>query len=217
MLTEEQLLFLRNSSVSVSENSSILFLNNRATATGGSIYLVTNDYYLSTSEGLIARSKCLLGVNGNTVTGRFIFKNNTAGQGGDVLYGGSLGRACTGCNSESEYKRSIKCNSCLIELLRISVVLPKTLSFVTSDPSRVCFCKYGTPDCFTFFHPIPISIHSEQTVMLSAAVVGQNFGTAAGTVYAHFIDKGANSRTVESYKDTDNTNVKPSSILFFHI
>ena len=195
------MLFLRNSFVSISENSSILFLNNRATATGGAIYLVTNDYYLSTSEGLIAHSKCLLAVNCNTVTGRFIFRNNTAGQGGDVLYGGSLGRACTGYNSESEYKRSIKCNSCLEELLHISDVLPKTLSFVTSDPSRVCFCKYSTPDCFTFFHPIPISIHSGQTVMLSAAVVGQNFGTVTGSVYAHFIDKGANS-TVESYEQS---------------
>ena len=40
------MLFLRNSSVSVSENSSILFLNNHATATGGAIHLVANDYYL---------------------------------------------------------------------------------------------------------------------------------------------------------------------------
>ena len=191
------MLFLRNSFVSVSENSSILFLNNQATATGGAIHLVTNDYYLSTSVGLIARSKCLLDIG----TGRFIFRNNTAGQGGDVLYGGSLGRACTGYNSESEYRSNIRCNSCLKELLNISDVFPKTLSFVTSDPSRVCFCKYGTPDCFTFFHPIPISIHSGQTVMLSAAVVGQNFGTVAGSVYAHFIDKGANS-TVESYEQS---------------
>ena len=189
------MLFLRNSSVGVPSNSSILFLNNQATATGGAIHLVSNDYYLSTSVGLIARSHCFLRGNRNTSSGKFIFSNNTAGQGGDVLYGGSLGRACTGYNSVSEYSRDIQCNSCLRKLLNISVVFPKTLSFITSDPSRVCFCENGIPNCCMLFQQTQRVIHSGQTVTITAAVVGQNFGTVSGSVFAHFIN---NNTVVES-------------------
>ena len=196
------MLFLRSSSFAVSNNSLILFFNNEATATGGAIHLVENDYYLSTAVGLIGRSRCMLRVNNSTLTGRMIFINNTAGQGGDVLYGGSLGRACTGYNSESEYNRMIKCNSCLKQLLSMSDVIPKTISYITSAPSRVCFCNNSIPACFKLSHNTPITIYSGQTVTVSAAVVGQNFGTVAGSVFAHFIHNGVQSITLGNNEQT---------------
>lgn len=196
------MLFLRNSSLAVSNNSLVLFSNNEATATGGAMHLVANDYYLSTAVGLIARSRCMLRVNSNTLTGRMIFINNTAGQGGDVLYGGSLGRACTGYNSESEYNRRIICNSCLRQLLSMSDVVPRTISSITSAPSRVCFCNNSIPDCFKLSHNTPITIYSGQTVTVSAAVVGQNFGTVAGSVFAHFIHNGVQSITLGNNEQT---------------
>lgn len=189
------MLFLQNSFFTVLDKSSILFLNNEAISTGGAIHVVANEYYIPTSDGLKALSKCILS---NTSTGRFIFINNTAGQGGDALYGGALGRACTAYNSISDYKSNITCNSCLRELLELSHIEPATLSSITSDPSRVCFCSDGTPDCFRIFHTIPTAIHSGQTVMISAAVVGQNLGTVAGIVFAHFIHNASVDQSEQS-------------------
>ena len=38
------MLFIRNSSVAVPNNSLVFFLNNKASATGGALHLVSNDY-----------------------------------------------------------------------------------------------------------------------------------------------------------------------------
>ena len=83
------------------------------------------------------------------------------------------------------------------------------LSPISSDPSRVCLCNTtGQPDCLTVADPTPRVIYPGQTITLHAVVVGQDFGTVTGSVFAHFLcppnttgsaymEKEQKSKTVE--------------------
>ena len=189
------LIFIDKSSLTISDESTLLFKNNNAATTGGAIYVVSSYYYMPTKHGLQSFLHCFLKVKDKSKTARLIFKNNTASQGGDVLYGGSLGRACTYTNG--------RCNSCLQVFRNVSTISPKTLSSITSDPSRVCFCINGSskPNCFILFH-YNLSVCSGQKITISTVVVGQDFGTVAGLVYAHFLpEKGKDSSVTLEVKD----------------
>ena len=172
------LIFIDKSSLTISDESTLVFKNNNAATTGGAIYVVSSNYNVRCEDGLQSCLHCFLKVEDKSKTARLIFKNNTASQGGDVLYGGSLGRACTYTNK--------RCNSCLQVFRNVSEISPKTLSTITSDPSRACFCINGSLDCFLLFHS-SFTRYSGQKITISAFVVGQDFGTVAGLVYAHFL------------------------------
>ena len=45
----------------------------------------------------------------------------------------------------------------------------------------------GIPDCLKLYHPTRFSIYPGKKISISAVVVGQNFGTVAGTVLAQFL------------------------------
>ena len=79
--------------------------------------------------------------------------------------------------------------SCLNQFFEMSVINPKTLSPISSDPSRVCYCnKSGIPDCWTLYHLTVFSVYPGQKISVSAIVVGQKFGTVAGSVFAQFLN-----------------------------
>ena len=56
------------------------------------------------------------------------------------------------------------------------------LSGFTSDPTRVCFCENGRPDCFKIV--TNITVYPGETFNLSLAVVGYGLGTVHGSVVA---------------------------------
>ena len=141
------------------------FTNNHARATGGAIQ-ISNNMVDPPFSGTI----CFL-----PVAVPLIFSNNTAGIGGDIIYGGSLdlnGNNCIG---------SIKKNSNFSQDGQRS-----NLSWISSTPSRVCLCESKNPDClkFTKF----VSVFPGETIELHAFTVGQGFGTSKGIVYAQFLD-----------------------------
>ena len=61
------------------------------------------------------------------------------------------------------------------------------LSVISSEPSRVCLCHDGQPDCLTVSDPITRNIYPGQTITLPAVVVGQDFGTVTGSVIPQFL------------------------------
>ena len=203
------LVFIDKSSLAISNQSTLVFKNNNAATTGGAIYVVSSKYYVPTAHGLRTCSTCFLKVEDKSKMARLIFKDNTASQGGDVLYGGSLGRACT--NNQSS-NANYRCNSCLQVFRDISKISPETLSSITSAPSRACFCINGStsPDCFALFHSNFI-LYSGQSITISAVVVGQDFGTVAGSVYAHFLPEKEKDSSVTLGQDEESKGVKQHS------
>ena len=168
------------------DNSSLLFTGNHATSVGGAIYVDTNAFYVSKdSSGVVLSSECIFQTDGIVTEKRLVFENNSAENGGDVVYGGLMGLATTSDKS-----------SCLKEFKILSRIdQTNTLSAISSQPSRVCVCNStGRPDCMSVFYTLPKPVYPGQTVYLPAVVVGQDFGTGTGSVYAQFLNTNNEDR-----------------------
>ena len=172
------MILIHNNTLSLSENSRMTFVGKRAIDTGGAVYIVTSTYIYYYYATYTVCTNCFLNLNDHINSAKqLVFANNSAGQGGDVVYGGRMGYSCP-----PHYL------SCLSKFLEISVINPKPLSPISSDPSRVCFCnKSGVPDCFTTYHPTVFYIYPGQKISISAVAVGKKFGMVAGSVYAQFL------------------------------
>ena len=151
------IVFLYNNFLSLSENSRVTFVGNRAVHTGGAMYIVTNTVY---NSGAFC-TNCFLKLNNiSKYEKQLIFTNNSAGQGGDVVYGGRMESTCPIYRTDFSFHHTYDHISCLSMFLDISVINPKSLSPISSEPSRVCFCnKRGIPDCLPLYHHTEFSIY----------------------------------------------------------
>ena len=132
---------------------------------------------------------CFLDIQGRRSQTRFTFANNSAGKGGDILYGEQVALCLDG--GDDGMTLHGKWN-CLDSFKNISNILQNGLSLISSDPSRVCLCnKTGQPDCLVIADSTPRPVYPGQTINISAVVVGQDFGTVAGSVYAQFLQRGS--------------------------
>ena len=148
------LLFVSSSVLVISETSSVRFQNNHAVNYGGAIYILTDEYSnksmsfqdifyqhinpyfydLVRSSIVTPRTECFLSVEGNRSQARLIFTNNTADNGGDVVYGGLVAMGYDGDWN------------CLLSFKNISDMSQQIgLSVISSEPSRVCLCHDGQP------------------------------------------------------------------------
>ena len=167
------------------ENSCIYFLNNHATNIGGVFYLASKiiQAILYNIDAYYPQNICFLHTQGKRSQKRFIFANNSAGKGGDILYGGQVALGLDG-----------RWN-CLDSFKNISNISQNGLSLISSDPSRVCLCnKTGQPDCLVIVDSTPHTVYPGQTITISAVVVGQDFGTVSGSAYAQFLQRGSPPR-----------------------
>ena len=169
----------QDSVLSLAENSHMYFINNHAFNSGGVFYIVNNMNYTlfhSIDDALLKYAKCFLHIEGSRSQERLTFVNNSAGIGGDILYGGDVAFGLDGQWN------------CLDSFKNISNISQNGLSLISSDPSRVCVCNgTGQPNCLTLADPTPRSIYPGQSINISAVVVGQDFGTVSGSVYAQFL------------------------------
>ena len=171
-------ILVQGSIISLVKTSNVLFENNFATNTGGVFYIGVNDYvYLGDT---FSHRDCFLNTPVDRSQIQFIFENNSAAIGGDILYGGQV-----------EFSFDGDWN-CLESFKNISTLkfYQTNISLISSDPSRVCFCNgNGLPDCTTPSHSTTHSLYPGQNILISAVTVGQNFGTVAGSVYAQYLKK----------------------------
>ena len=184
------LIFAKKSLLITTEYSNIHFQKNHARKYGGVFYIITEESY-ETSISLqdiiqyngggsliTSKTECFVNVEGSCLRlhARLTFINNTAGRGGDVLYGGLVALGYDGDWN------------CLLSFKNISYMSQQSgLSLISSDPSRVCLCnETGQPDCLTVADPTTRVIYPGQTITIPAVVVGQDFGTVTGSVFAQF-------------------------------
>ena len=178
-----------NSLLIPTDDSNIQFENNHAINYGGVFYIETEESY-GTSMSLqdivsendigtrtTSTTECFVRVEGSRSHHRLTFINNTAGRGGDVLYGGFVALGYDGDWN------------CLLSFKNISDMSQQSgLSLISSAPSRVCLCnEAGQPDCLTVADPTTRDIYPGQNITIPAVVVGQDFGTVTGSVFAQFL------------------------------
>ena len=183
------LIFAKNSLLIITNYSNVQFQNNYAINYGGVFYITTEESY-ETSMSLqdilsyfhrgtliSSRTECFVHIEGIRSYAQLTFINNTAGKGGDVLYEGLVALGYDGHWN------------CLLSFKKISDMSQQSgLSLISSAPSRVCLCnEAGQPDCLTVADPTTRVIYPGQTITIPAVVVGQDFGTVTGSVFAHFL------------------------------
>ena len=197
---DEGAFFLYESLLNIAGGGNVSFVNNLALSSGGGLYLdstpfvlvagarmtfINNSAYdkgggIYIKPGLspipivtIAVEKCFFHqLNCDNGEIYILFANNSAGNGGDDIYGASL-QECL----------SNECNHVTVGGVTSSI------SSVSSDPQRVCVCdKNGKPQCSnTNFINIHRELYPGETFTVPAVIVGWDFGTTVGMVYSHYI------------------------------
>ena len=160
----------------VSPNATVEFTRNFARWFGGAIYISKPRIDYTTCNTFI----CSIRVPYDTAKCKWFsitFNQNKAGIAGNAIYGGYT-FACS---------PSQRCNLCYDyygpEIYVYNGVKDSSdLSDFTSDPTRVCFCENGIPDCYKCTDSI--AVHPGEYFNLSVATVGYGLGTVPGSVIA---------------------------------
>ena len=165
-------------------SATVLFQDNYAKETGGAIFVDNTDINLYTID-IISLCFYLLEDYHPNAAYNISFISNNANLGGDHIYGGVMKSQCVSaiCNCERSY----------ISLNRFFHFEPKlnvSLSAVSSYPTRICTCDSdGRPQCtkLTSMFQTGLEVYPGAEFTISAVVVGGDFGTTTGTVYANFV------------------------------
>lgn len=164
----------------VSNQSCIEFVNNTAANAGEQFY-----------SGVMSSAPCMFTVVDYSISIKFA--GNTAKQSiGHHMYGSCVRQAGCGylhraskvgkpyCSFNATSKNFIPIN---ISFLHPN--LTETLSPISSAPTRVCLCNSGKPQCMNQML-INVKVYRGERFTLSASVVGYDFGTTIGSIYANF-------------------------------
>ncbi|XP_064396942.1 uncharacterized protein LOC135343850 [Halichondria panicea] len=166
---------LLNSVILLQTNSSIIFQENRASEIGGAISIEPG-----TNQGNCFYSLTFdVDKESTSIPVSIVFDNNTALTGSDI-YGAGLQNDC-------KVTPNGNINSCDIQN-SVFTFLTRTASSVSTSPKRVCLCKNGVPQCanidYIFYN---MSAAPGEKFNLNVVLVGEDFGSIAGSVYASSI------------------------------
>ena len=152
---------LYSSIVYLKSGLNVSFINNSAQETGGAIHIepdMTHNFY----------PECFYEILGYDTEIMFFYYKNSAQFGGDNIYGTSLG-LCQHFNAVANHY----------------FLSNDSMSSISSDPRQVCLCNSdGQLQCKnTFSNAISKSIRPGETFIVSAIIVGGDYGTTIGTVH----------------------------------
>ena len=176
--------------VVLSSNTTVLFLNNTAKGVGGAIY---SSSVMNLLLPIYGSKPCTLEV----FVDKFkpLFLNNTAGLGGDNIYGGNYWSCCDGINLACEiinivsevFSEMLHCSD---NKLFKSFQQKPISSLVTSSPLGVCICNEDNAiNCST--RSVDRLMYPGQSISLSLATVGVCGGISPGELVT------SNSSTTE--------------------
>lgn len=179
---------LYSSTLNLAPSTEVKFINNSASEIGGAMYinpsLMPNQLLsimahdsLPIAQPLDIHPPCfyrLLDCS-DTANYTFTFANNSAGKGGDDVFGASL----------RFHRNSLTEKKCNLTVSGVS----SSISSVTSDPTRVCLCdRHGRPQCENNSYIFKnYAVRSGEVFSVLAAVVGGDYGTTIGPVFADFL------------------------------
>ena len=175
---------LVSSVMHISPNATVNFTRNQASGLGGAVYIVNPRRRAVCEDLTLTVTSCsfqvLSGPQDHCEVFTLTFNLNRAGIAGNAVYGGRTS-ACIP-SDDSTY-----CTNCSMpqfsEIFQYSGIGDSSdLSNFTSDPTRVCFCENGVPDCFTVTRSL--TVHPGELFHLSLATVGYGLGTVPGSVIA---------------------------------
>ena len=193
-------LALLSTMVDFMPNSYIVFEGNRANSVGGAIFVETSST-LYEENNPITFVPCFYrfsGMNSDDSVRNLTFGNNSAVGGGHVLYGASLKSYCLVDKMRPGDDYPIRSGDQLVQdgFLFNETTDEYTSSLISSQPSRVCvinledssseksiseYCANASQIFMT------ISTYPGEEFNLNVVLVGAEFGTTTGEVYAQFL------------------------------
>ena len=173
------------SSMYIPSGASVNFTRNYARDLGGAIYITRpkENYVCDTQACSI---KLLLDNSGwieFCPSFKITFSENKAGIAGNGIYGDRTS-ACVPSDVCYLYCDPLSLNASVFYHYN-GVNDSSDLSPFTSDPTRVCLCENGIPNCYKVM--TNITFHPGEHFNLSLAIVGYGLGTVPGTVIARGI------------------------------
>ena len=169
---------LHSSRLNIGSGTNVFFSGNTASETGGAIYV---DYPSLLNNGVPFKTCFYRLLNYNEEPNyNLTFIDNKASLGGDHIYGASMKDGCTVTNSENTSAQVFQ------KFFHFMSSFNSSLSAVSSDVKRLCKCNSsGYPQCTEIL--FNLEVHPGELFSLSVAIVGGDFGTTVGTVFAHFL------------------------------
>ena len=179
---------LYSSILYIDSHTSVSFVNNCATMVGGAIYVDSGTKAIAYNN--FSHFPCFYQVlHPFDSSFTLSFTKNFARSGGNDIYGTSLKGNCqVSGNSSFQYNA--------IEQFHFDNY---SLSSVSGSPSRVCICdKYYNNKYYYYYYSLPRctskifmnrTVYPGETITLSVAVVGGDFGATVGEVYYGFLNQ----------------------------
>ena len=170
-------LTLTSSVMYISPTATVEFIRNQAGGLGGAVYISKPRQTYVCDAHMATTASCSIQVlPSNTSCELFslTFQHNKASIAGNAIYGGRT----SACLPSSRDDFCLDCP------------FPENsteLSMFTSDPTRLCFCEDGVPNCYKVLKTI--TAHPGELFDLSLAIVGYGLGTVPGSVIARGNEK----------------------------
>ena len=183
--------------LSIKPNTALIFKDNKASDVGGAIFVDSNIPYDDEidPDTLVSCFYKFSMWNGYSELYNITFINNTADNGGLDIYGTPLKCYCTVYTGEDGHVvRSIDQN--VSDLFHFNE--ENHNSGISSSPSRVCLVDTEVDVSFksactnsSRIFDYKVKIYPGETFNLMVVIVGFEFGTGVGTVYAHVLNGDA--------------------------
>ena len=199
-----------NSYIFLNQNTYVSFTNNHARYAGGAMYVQESDC----NRIGIREAKCFFNLNYHynnlfPISSQMNFASNTAQYAGSALYGGNID-SCIQYkikqeNSNDDFLEIVEYVTAGGPLphqtFNLSLASPDSadgsqlfdlifkfhqsgLSVVSSDPTLICLCENGHPNCT--LKQKHLSVYPGEVFTVSTVAVGQRDGVVPGVVVAHF-------------------------------
>ena len=191
-------LFMSSSIMTVSDNTTVNFSGNHAIHFGGAIFINDCEFYLkndpSTQQICFYQPSYAYYSHPSFENANIKFYNNSAGEGGDCIYGTSIRNYCQMLFQGSQPNPG---NDHWKHLFDVDLSGNTSLSTISSNAMRVCLCDSNAhPQCTDMskiFHAYHRPVYPGEVFDISVAVVGAEFGTTVGEVYSKLLPLNASS------------------------
>ena len=195
---------LYSSTLNIATNTSVYFIDNTATDTGGALY-VTNDNNKLPATQYVPCFYQLLDYNDRSNNWYDItFVNNTARNGGDHIYGEYM-HSCiclAAIQASTNGREPDRIPTYCVQESAFSYH-PLSPSPVSSEPTRVCLCdersRHKCKESQKF-----IKVYPGEPFILFAVIVGADFGTTTGTIHTTLGDSVRSALMPKSYVIINN-------------
>ena len=208
-------LSLLQSRIIIPSNSQIDFIENHADRVAGAIFVkgLPKVLTIEATERCFYQLPSVQNVKDLAALNSTLnFYNNTAEIGGEDIYGAPLKHPCY----VSE-KRGIQSHKVAkANVFRFHSRSEKYyFSSISSDPERVCLCdEQGTPQCANMSYIIQQQTRFPgEKFNISAVLVGDEFGTVSGTVYATLLQKNLSLHRVTHHQSLHDVSFKKCNLL----